>query len=489
MLNPFFLNGSKTEQSLVQSLVNEQLRMYGIEIYYLPRRYITTTKVIREVIQSDFTNAYPIEAYVDNYDGYTGQGTILSKFGIENRDDLQLVISKERWEDYIRPLIKDIPDIELASRPKEGDLVYFPLGDRLFEIKFVEHEQPFYQLKKNYVYQLRCELFRYEDEVLDTGVDQIDDELVQTGYIQTMKLIGAGKTAYATAQICPAGAVDSVTIINMGKDYSTQPQVGFSSAPPGGITAVGIASVSYNYPSCTGQSGRVSAIHMTDAGCGYTTPPWVSITGDSGSGAVAVTGIATTGSVRTITVTDGGSGYARAPRVSIGLTPGSDPTFDSTFFNWNSSVLAFDATYTSPTRFAVGLATISAGIVTAIYVIDGGSGYESEPYVIIEPPLVDDPNISVGGAFIFNEIVTGSISGTTARVKKWNAITNIIEISIVDGNFVPLEYLTGSESGARFIIDAIDTYDIVTPFADNETIEIAADAILDFSSTNPFGMP
>ncbi len=94
MLNPFFLNGSKTEQNLVQSLVNEQLRMYGIEVYYLPRRYVTTNTVIKEVIQSDFTNAYPIEAYVDNYEGYTGQGSILSKFGIENRDDLQLVISK-----------------------------------------------------------------------------------------------------------------------------------------------------------------------------------------------------------------------------------------------------------------------------------------------------------------------------------------------------------------------------------------------------------
>ena len=170
MLNPFFLNGSKTEQNLVKSLVNEQLRMYGIEVYYLPRRYVTTNTVIKEVIQSDFTNAYPIEAYVDNYEGYTGQGSILSKFGIENRDDLQLVISKERYENYITPLIKDIPDIELSTRPKEGDLIYFPLGDRLFEIKFVEHEQPFYQLKKTYVYELRCELFRYEDEVIDTGI-------------------------------------------------------------------------------------------------------------------------------------------------------------------------------------------------------------------------------------------------------------------------------------------------------------------------------
>ena len=489
MLNPFFLNGSKTEQNLVQSLVNEQLRMYGIEVYYLPRRYVTTNTVIREVIQSDFTNAYPLEAYVDNYDGYTGQGTILSKFGIENRDDLQLIISRERYEDYITPLIKDIPDIELSTRPKEGDLIYFPLGDRLFEIKFVEHEQPFYQLKKTYVYELRCELFRYEDEVIDTGIADIDDEIAQIGYIQTLALVGAGRSATATAEICPAGAVNTITITNMGKDYTTQPQVGFSSAPPGGITATGIASVSYDYPSCTGQSGRVSAIHMTNAGCGYSVAPWISITGDTGVGAFAKAGISTDGSVRSITVTDGGSGYIKAPNVSIGLTAGTYPLFDSTFYHWDSSALHFDSLYPSPSRFAVGFATITAGIVTAIYIVDGGSGYDLNPIVHIDPPFVDNSAVSIGGMFIFNEIVTGSLSGTTARVKEWNGVTNIIEISIVSGNFVPQEYLTGSTSGARYVIGAVDTYDIVTPYADNETIEAEADAILDFSSSNPFGMP
>ena len=489
MLNPFFLNGSKTEQNLVQSLVNEQLRMYGIEVYYLPRRYVTTNTVIKEVIQSDFTNAYPIEAYVDNYEGYTGQGSILSKFGIENRDDLQLVISKERYENYITPLIKDIPDIELSTRPKEGDLIYFPLGDRLFEIKFVEHEQPFYQLKKTYVYELRCELFRYEDEVIDTGIADIDDEIAQIGYIQTLALIGAGRSATATAQVCPEGAVSQVTITNMGKDYVTPPQVGFSSAPPGGITATGIASLSYNYPNCNGIGGRISAIHMTDAGCGYEVAPWVSITGDTGVGAAATTGISTDGSIRTVTVTDGGSGYIKAPKVSIGLTAGTYPLFSDTNYYWDSSVTTFDSFYPSPSRYAVGLATISAGIVTAIYIIDGGSGYDTNPVVIIDPPFVDNPNISVGGMFVFNEIVTGSVSGTTARVKEWNGTTNIIEISIVSGSFVPQEYLTGSTSGARYVIGSVNTDDLVTPFADNDNIEAEAKTILDFSTSNPFGMP
>ena len=170
MLNPFFLNGTRSEQNLIQSLVNEQLQMYGVEVHYLPRTYATTNKVIKEVVESEFKNAYPLEAYIDNYEGYTGQGTILSKFGIENRDDLQLIISKERFENYISPLTRDLTGIELNTRPKEGDLIYFPLGDRLFEIKFVATNNPFYQLKKTYVYELRCELFRYEDEVIDTDI-------------------------------------------------------------------------------------------------------------------------------------------------------------------------------------------------------------------------------------------------------------------------------------------------------------------------------
>ena len=154
-LNPYTLNGASGEQALLQSLMNEQIRMYGIEVFYIPRKYIKTNTVIKEVIESKFDDAYPIEAYVDNYEGYGGQGTLLGKFGIQEMDDLTLIISRERFEEYISPLMKNLPDVKLWTRPKEGDIIYFPLGDRLFEIKYVEHEQPFYQLKKNYVYELR----------------------------------------------------------------------------------------------------------------------------------------------------------------------------------------------------------------------------------------------------------------------------------------------------------------------------------------------
>ena len=175
MLNPFFLQGSRAEQGLIQDLINEQLRMYGVEVHYLPRQFITEKTVIREVIESEFNNAYPIEAYVDTYEGYSDNPTILSKFGIQALNEITLTISRERFKNYISPLIQNQQNIKVSSRPKEGDIIYFPLGRRLFEVKYVEHEKPFYQLQGSYTYQLRCELFRYEDEVIDTSIDEIDD--------------------------------------------------------------------------------------------------------------------------------------------------------------------------------------------------------------------------------------------------------------------------------------------------------------------------
>ena len=172
---------------------------------------------------------------MDNYEGFAGQGTILSKFGIEGKDDVTLIISRERYENYISPLIEGLPNIELSDRPKEGDLIYFPLGGRLFEIKYVEHEKPFYQLKKNYVYTLTCELFRYEDEVIDTNVDTIDTEIEQLGHIETLTLIGSGSTATGISSYCASGSVSPIYITNMGKKYSALPTVGFTSTPDGGV--------------------------------------------------------------------------------------------------------------------------------------------------------------------------------------------------------------------------------------------------------------
>ena len=161
-LNPFFLQGSPEEQNLIQSLINEQLKIFGVEVTYIPRKFVNRSTVFQEIEASKFDDNFQLEAYVNTYDGYSGAGDVLTKFGMSLRDELQIVISKERFEDFISPFLsqEDVDEVgEVVMRPREGDLVFFPLGGRLFEIKFVEHEVPFYQLGNTYVYELQCELF------------------------------------------------------------------------------------------------------------------------------------------------------------------------------------------------------------------------------------------------------------------------------------------------------------------------------------------
>jgi len=435
--------------------------MYGVEVYYIPRRYITEKTVIKEVIESKFDNAYPLEAYVDTYDGYEGQGTILSKFGVQPLNDLTLIISKERFENYISPLTKNIPDIKLSTRPKEGDLVYFPLGDRLFEIKFVEHEKPFYQLQKTYVYELRCELFRYEDEVIDTGIEEVDDNVKEVGYIQSLTLIGSGVTATAITGICTSGAVRFVTISNRGNGYTSTPSIVFSSAPAGGTTAVGIATLIGGLIDCNGnaENYKIQGVELINPGCGYTVAPSVVALGGGGAGFAATTTIGN-GTVGIVTVTSGGSGYETAPTITFSAPTGAGVT-------------------------ATGRAYInSAGIVTSVYVTNSGLGYTQPPTITFSSPYMLG-----SGTFVFNEVITGSISSTTAFVKDWDSTTNIIQVSNISGNFVVGDIITGSNSGASYKIRSIDTNNPVDSYASNDDIEIEADAILDFSESNPFGMP
>ena len=468
MLNPFFLQGSKTEQGLIQDLINEQLRMYGVEVYYLPRKYITEKTIIKEVIESAFDNAYPIEAYVENFDGYGDNTTILSKFGIQALNELTIIISKERFEEYISPLIRDQSNIKLSSRPKEGDLIYFPLGDRLFEIKFVEHEQPFYQLQKNYVYTLKCELFRYEDEVIDTSISFIDDNIggsggeqdsAQAGIIQKLNMVGTGITASAITTVVNGG-IRFFTVTNRGSGYINSPRVAISSAPGGGVTGVGSATLIGGIVVCTDSANpatkSVQSIEVINPGFGYTVAPKVLIFGD-GSGATATSTIGD-GVVGVITVTNSGGGYINSPSI---------------IFTGISSVSA-----------AATAVVSSAGSITQIRITNTGLGYTQPPSITI-----GNPSLSSLGSYTFNEIITGSISGTTARVRSWSSVTNVLEVSKVSGEFIAGETLVGTASSASRTLRSIEVFAVKDGYSDNKTIEEEADSIIDFSNKNPFGMP
>jgi hypothetical protein len=461
-LNPFFIQGTQTEQGLLQDLVNEQLRMYGVEVHYLPREYITTKTIIEEVIQSSFNDAYPIEAYVDNFEGYNDNTTLLSKFGIQSTQEITLIISKERYENYITPLISGKTNIKITTRPKEGDLIYFPLGDRLFEIKFVEHEKPFYQLQKNYVYELRCELFRYEDEIIDTGIAEIDDTLVGSdsdgisesgsstilGGTLTMTLVGTSTTATAITGIVD-GAIRSITVGKQGAFYNVAPEVTISSAPDGGITGVATATLDRD---------AVKTVSLTNAGAGYTVAPKVVFVSSTGIGATASTTIGDFGSVGIITVTSGGSGYTTSPTIT---------------FTGISTVSA-----------AATAVVSAAGTITAINITESGIGYTVAPTITISNPASTDV-----GDFTYNEVVTGSTSGTTARVRTWNTSTNVLELGNVSGAFVVGETIVGATSSATHTIFSLDNDPAEDGFAQNATIELEADGFLDFTEKNPFGIP
>ena len=471
VLNPFFQQGSPGEQSLVQSLINEQLKIYGVDVHYMPRKYVSSDSVLREVSASSFEDAYPIEAYIDNFDGYGDNPTLLSKFGIESTNEVTLIISKERFENYISPLMKNESNIKLSTRPKEGDLIYFPFGDRLFEIKYVEHEKPFYQLKNTYVYELRCELFRYEDEVIDTGVDEIDDTLEATegvdgadyviGTTQKLTLIGDAEQATAvTTQV--HGGIQYVTVTNRGSGYTYAPRVAISSAPAGGVTGIATAYllggmfIGAGYDAASNKS-VVQEVNLVNPGSGYTTGPEMQFYGGGGTG-LAVTSYMANGTIGIVTVTGGGSGYTTSPSVT---------------FTGLSTVSA-----------AATAVVSTAGTISAIHITNAGAGYTTPPTIAIAAPIGTST-----GTFVFNEIVTGGTSGATARVRTWNSVTNEIEISSVEGTFSVSETLTGSTSGASRVVRLIDLTNYDDGFGDNDVFETEADDILDFSEGNPFGTP
>ena len=484
MLNPYFQQGARSEQNLVQDLINEQLRMYGVEIYYLPRKYMTENTVIREVIESKFDDAYPLEAYIDNYDGYAENPVLLSKFGIEGQNEITLVVSRERWETYIQPLMENESNVKLTTRPKEGDIIYFPLGDRLFEIKYVEHEKPFYQLQKNYTYTLRCELFRYENEVIDTGVAEIDDELtgdnadgtagvddsISTilGSTQTLTLVGTGVTATALTGLVD-GYIRSISLSNRGGGYTSIPTVGVSSAPSGGITGIPTASmiggIQYCNLNINSNQKSVQAINLVNAGAGYTVAPKVTITGGGGSGAIAFAGIGTTGGVGLVTVSGSGSGYVVAPTVTFSTpkhvgaaataildTPmvGGGVSITSAVISIGSSSYLFPGgttggvfykkaptiTFSLPTgsgNIATATATLDSwaltgGTVESVAINTGGRFYTSAPTVTFSAPTGSFGAVATVG-LAGSSIDPGSVAFTTTGRSYTTAPTVAISTS------------------------------------------------------------
>jgi hypothetical protein len=167
-------SGTGSEQRLVEDLIIESLQIYGHDTYYLPRTSVKTDHLFGEDVLSRFSQTYPIEMYLSNVSGWDGQGELMSKFGIQIRNEVTFIVAKRRWEESVSMLTDDL---QLPNRPAEGDLIFLPKTNAFFEITYVDHLSPFYQLNKFYVYTMTCSLFRYSSEDIDTGNPLVDERV------------------------------------------------------------------------------------------------------------------------------------------------------------------------------------------------------------------------------------------------------------------------------------------------------------------------
>ena len=471
-LNSYFLQGSPSEQRLIQDLINEQLKMYGQDVLYMPRRIIGENTVIKEVTASKFDDSFRIEAYLMNFDGFGGNGDLLTKFGVRSNDEINLVISKERYDDFISPLLKLWPENErkVAYRPQEGDLIWFPLDESLFEIKYVEGKKPFYQLNNLYVYELRCERFEYEDEIIDvpevdpTGIE-VNESIKDLGNVYTIQMVGTGATtAVATVGFATTNpnskSVQYIDLINDGYGYTSAPTVSISTAPSGGLTATAVAIMTSR---SSNQKLSIDRILITNPGFGYTEPPTVAISGSNGAGGIA-TAIINSRVLGIVGLSSGGVGYTTTPQVTI-----------------QRIFIPSGAGISSNINNAQAEAIVNSnGVVVAIRYSNAGAGYTFTPTISFT-----NPTATTFGDYDYNEVVTGSRTGTTGYVKSWDYTNRVLKLSVVDGTFARGEAIVGV--AASYKVSTVQTNEFLDLYAENIQIENAADNIVDFSQRNPFG--
>ena len=280
---PTYYSGYSGEQNLVQDLVDEQIKLFGSDIYYLPRT-ILKDNTLDDIIYSKYQEQFQIEMLLENVTGFGETSEFISKFGLRITDEVKFRVSTRRWDEEVTD---HAPNLTLDNRPNEGDLLYFPLTKDLYEIKFVEREQPFYQMGKLQFYTMTAEIYEVGSDSIETGVAEID--VIETTQSSSIKLF-----------MDPGGTGD----FQVGEEI-----VGDE------FLAKATASI---------DNGAVDSVVMTDTGLYYNQalPPTVTFTG--GGATTDATGTATvsaTGLITGIVITDGGAGYSSAPTVTVDYSP------------------------------------------------------------------------------------------------------------------------------------------------------------------------
>lgn len=280
--NFYFSEKVRSEINLYEELIIEALKIYGQDVYYLPRTIVNEDTLLGEDPSSQFSSSHKIEMYIDNIEGFDGEGDLFTRFGVEIRDECTFVVSKNRWSTQVSRADNAIQ----GDRPTEGDLIYLPLSKSLFEIRHVEHEQPFYQIENVPVYKMRCTLFEYTNEDFDTGVTDIQS--IEQSYSYQYKVcvlspqkataIATINEAYAEVNILDSayttgGNLANLTLLTGGTYYTTPPSITFIGGTPDD-SAVAKAIIDSS-------SGQVIGLKIIDSGYGYDTAPSLVFSGGS----------------------------------------------------------------------------------------------------------------------------------------------------------------------------------------------------------------
>ena len=205
--NVYFSQAVRSEQHLYEDLVIESLGIYGQDVYYIPRTIVNRDTILNEDPASTFDDAYLMEMFIENTEGFEGAGDLYSKFGLDIKDEATFVVSRRRWDDRVGIYSSNVEN----PRPMEGDLIFLPMTNNFFEISFVEDEQPFYQLSNIPTYTMKCSLFEYNDEDFETGIIDIDDTTAQNAYQLPIDVTISGGTHFEVGEIVRQTVDSSVT--------------------------------------------------------------------------------------------------------------------------------------------------------------------------------------------------------------------------------------------------------------------------------------
>ena len=298
----YFSNGRRSEQLTYEDIIVESIGIYGQNFYYIPRILVGKDEILGEDRLSQFKHAYGIEMYLENVNGFEGQGAFIQKFGLMMEQSATLTVARRRWEQ----LIGRFGNTTIPSRPCEGDLLYFPLTGGLFEIKFVTHQDPFYQVGKLFVYKLQVELFQYSSEKIDTGFAQINvfedlksfsTDIIKDGTVKSIKVTdkGFGYTSAPTVLIGREWEPETAVTVRQEIAFENRTYIVTRAGTTGsvgptftqGVASDGTAQLQYFGTRATATAtvgtgdaeGEIVQIVVNNKGTGYSTPPEVILVG------------------------------------------------------------------------------------------------------------------------------------------------------------------------------------------------------------------